>query len=101
MKRVSDLPSAPAGAPREPPAHPVRPHPHFLVQAPVPAVDADGIRVVTVGTALFAVASVVLGLLHPQLVDSGRGWWLAVSLSGAGLGLLGLLYCRQRVRRRR
>jgi hypothetical protein len=104
MRSVTDLPPAPVGETQEPAVPPARLHHHFLVQAPVPAVpavDADGIRVVTVGTALFAVASVVLGLLHPQLVDSGRGWWLAVSLSGTGLGLLGLLYCRQRVRRRR
>src|SRR4051794_33003888 len=96
MRGVSDLPSAPPGAPQPP--HPEA-H-HFLVQAPVPAVDADGIRVVTVGTALFAVASVVLGYLYPSLAATGRDWWLAVCLSGAGLGLVGLLYCWNRVRQR-
>jgi hypothetical protein len=73
---------------------------HLLVQAPVPAVDADGIRVVSTGTALFAVASVVLALLRPELVAAGRGWWLGVCLSGFGLGLIGLLYCRNLARRR-
>ena len=97
---MTDLPSAPAGAPQEPVAPIEQAHHHFLVQAPVPAVDADGIRVVSVGTVLFMVASVVLGLLHPQLVAAGRGWWLLVCLSGAGLGLIGLLYCWNRVRRR-
>ena len=98
---MTDLPPAPAGETQEPAVPPAPVHHHFLVQAPVPAVDADGIRVVTVGTALFAVASVVLGVLYPQLVDAGRGWWLAVCLSGTGLGLLGLVYCRNRVRQRR
>lgn len=74
---------------------------HFLVQAPVAAVDADGIRVVSVGTALFGVASIVLSLVRPQLDADGRGWWLGVCLSGFGLGLLGLLYCWRLVRRRR
>lgn len=74
---------------------------HFLVQAPVPAVDADGVGVVSIGTGLCAVASVVLALLRPELAATGRGWWLAVCLSGFGLGLVGLLYCRNLARRRR
>lgn len=98
---MTDPPSAPADAPQDPIIRPVRPHHHFLVQAPVPAVDADGIRVVSVGTALFAIASVVLGLLYPQLAATGRAWWLAVCLSGAGLGLVGLLYCGRRARQQR
>lgn len=83
-----------------PSPQPPQPHPHFLVQAPVPAVDADGIRVVSIGTALFAVASVVLARMQPQLAAAGRGWWLGVCLSGFALGLVGLLYCSNRVRRR-
>ena len=75
-------------------------HHHFLVQAPVPAVDADGVRVVSVGTTVFAVASVVLVLLLPRLEADGRGWWLAVAVSGFLLGLVGLLYCWRRVHRR-
>jgi len=93
----SPPPSVPADASPEPPPPPVH---HLLVQAPVPAVDADGIRVVTVGTALFALAALVLALLRPALEASGHGWWLLVCLSGAGLGLVGLLYCWNRVRRR-
>jgi len=76
-------------------------HHHRLVQAPVAAVDVDGIRVVTVGTVLFAVAALVTGLLSDQLAADGRGWWFAVCLSGAGLGVVGLLYCWNRVRQRR
>ena len=76
-------------------------HHHRLVQAPVAAVDVDGIRVVAVGTALFAVAAVVTGFLHDQLAAAGRDWWFEVCLSGFGLGLVGLLYCWNRVRQRR
>ncbi|WP_375423478.1 DUF2530 domain-containing protein [uncultured Friedmanniella sp.] len=83
------------GAVSEQPQH------HFLVQAPVPAIDADGVAVVSVGTVLFAVASIVLALLRPELAAQGRGWWLPVCLSGFGLGLVGLLYCRRLARRRR
>jgi hypothetical protein len=81
------------------PAAPGQQH-HLLVQAPVPAVDVDGIRVVTIGTALFAVASVVALLLHPRLAADGRGWWLWVCVCGFGLGLVGLLYCWNRVHQR-
>jgi hypothetical protein len=76
-------------------------HHHRLVQAPVPAVDVDGIRVVTGGTALFGVAAVLAALLYPRLADDGRGWWLGVCVSGFVLGLVGLLYCWNRVRQRR
>ena len=78
-----------------------RPAHHRLVQAPVPAVDVDGLRVVAVGTLLFAVAAVLTGLRREQLAAQGHGDWFAVCLSGAGLGLLGLLYCWNRVRQRR
>ncbi len=76
-------------------------HQHRLVQAPVPAVDVDGIRVVTIGTGIFAVAAIVAALLLPRLEAQGRGWWLGVCVSGLGLGLVGLLYCWNRVRQRR
>lgn len=76
-------------------------HHHRLVQAPVAAVDVDGIRVVAGGTAIFAVAAVVTGVLRDQLAADGRDWWFAACLSGFGLGLVGLLYCWNRVRQRR
>ncbi len=76
-------------------------HHHRLVQAPVPAVDVDGLRVVAVGTILFAVAAVLTGLRRPELAAEGHGDWFAVCLSGAGLGLVGLVYCWNRVRQRR
>ena len=72
-----------------------------MVQAPVAAVDVDGLRVVTVGTVIFAVAAVLTGLRHDQLAADGHEDWFAVCVSGAGLGLVGLLYCWNRVRQRR
>ena len=89
---TSPTTSSPAGQPE---------HHHRLVQAPVPAVDVDGLRVVAVGTLLFAVAAVLTGLRRDQLVAAGHGDWFAVCVSGAGLGLVGLLYCWNRVRQRR
>ena len=76
-------------------------HHHLLVQAPVPAVDVDGIRVVTAGTVLFGVAAVLAAVLRPRLEADGRGWWLGVCVSGFVLGLVGLVYCWNRVRQRR
>jgi hypothetical protein len=87
--------------PPTPPPADVHEHHHLLVQAPVPAVDVDGLRVVTVGTTLYAAAAVVAGLLYPRLAADGRGWWLGVCVSGFVLGLVGLLYCWNRVRQRR
>jgi hypothetical protein len=84
-------PEAPAGRPE---------HRHRLVQAPVAPVDVDGLGVVTVGTVLFAVAAVLTGLGHERLAAEGHGDWFAVCVSGAGLGLVGLLYCWNRVRQR-
>jgi len=71
-----------------------------LRQAPVPAVDVDGLNVVSVGTVLFAVAAVLLGLDYPELRADGRGWWLGVAISGWALGLVGLAYCWRRRRLR-
>jgi len=71
-----------------------------LVQAPVSAVDVDGLNVVGLGTVLFAVAAVLLALYYPELRSSGRDWWLGVAVSGFLLGPIGLAYCWNRRRRR-
>lgn len=63
-------------------------------------IDVDGVGLVSVGTALFGLAAVVLALLRPQLAAAGYGWWLGIALSGFGLGLLGLVYCTRRRRQR-
>jgi len=64
-------------------------------------VDNDGVLAVGVGTALWLVALIVLALLHQQLADAGRSWWIAVAAVGLGLGLLGLVYCTRRRNRLR
>jgi MYXO-CTERM domain-containing protein len=76
-------------------------HRHFWVQAPVPALDVDGLAVVTVGTAIFGVASVVFAFAYEWLAAQGHGSWLQISVAGSGLGLIGLAYCWRRRRRRR
>ncbi len=76
------------------------PH-HFLVQAPVPAMDVDGFNVTTLGIVVFAVASVLAAVFYPELQADGNGWWLGVCVSGLGLGLIGMVYCLHRRARRR
>ena len=75
---------------------------HILVQAPVPAVDVDGLAVVTVGTALFALASIACLVFRGWLEANGNQAWTAISISGFVLGLIGLAYCwYRRIRRGR
>jgi ABC-type nickel/cobalt efflux system permease component RcnA len=76
------------------------PHRPALVQAPVPPLDVDGLQAASVGTAVFAVVSVVLMIFSDRLEAAGDGWWLGVSLSGVALGLIGLAYCWRRRRTR-
>ena len=83
-----------------PPAAPAAGH-HFLVQAPVAAMDVDGFRVTTIGLVVFGVAAVVTGVLYPRLHAAGDGWWLGVCISGFALGWIGLAYCFYRRRQRR
>jgi hypothetical protein len=63
---------------------------------PPPPLPNDGVRTVAVGTALWAVALVVLLPFWGRLEDAGRLWWIATCAVAAGLGLVGLLYCRRR-----
>ena len=74
---------------------------HFLVQAPVPPADVDGLAVITVGTAIFGLVSVVFAFTYDWLAASHHTSWLQVSVSGFVLGLVGLAYCWRRRRRRR
>jgi hypothetical protein len=97
----ADVPRTGSDAPG-PPASDAKPSVQpFLRQAPIPPVDADGIVVLIVGTALFAIAAVVLDLSRARLAAAGDGWWLGVAIAGVALGLLGLAYCwRLRAHRR-
>lgn len=65
-------------------------------QPEIRPVDVDGVRAVTVGTVLWAIAFVVLLSFRADLQAADREWWLWTSLAGAGLGLLGIEYCRRR-----
>lgn len=53
-----------------------------------------------VGTAVWAVASVVLALLHAALARHHELWWLWTALAGTGLGLIGTGLQLRRQRRR-
>lgn len=72
----------------------------FLV-ADVEPLDVDGVRTVEVGTALWLVGFVALLPFYGELQSQGRTWWLWTCLTGFGLGLLGLEYCRRRRATRR
>lgn len=74
---------------------------HFLVQAPVPPMDVDGLNVVVTGTIAFAIASVLCVIFYAELAARGNEWWLGICIAGFGLGLLGLRYCTNRRSRRR
>jgi hypothetical protein len=72
-----------------------------MVQAPVRALDPDGIAVVTTGTIGFALGAVVCWLAMPQLAPAGKGWYLGVAITGTVIGLLGLSFSFFRKLRRR
>jgi hypothetical protein len=72
-----------------------------MVQAPVRALDADGMAVVSTGTVAFAIAAVVCWFTRAELEAIGKLWYLGVSLTGTGLGVLGLAFGISRKLRRR
>lgn len=60
--------------------------------------EVDVSRIVLIGTALYAVAAVVLLAFHTSLTNAGHGRWPWVAVSGTVLGLLGLYYVKRRDR---
>jgi hypothetical protein len=68
--------------------------------ADVEPLDVDGVRTVEVGTGLWLVGFLALLPFYGRLEESGNEWWLWTCLSGFGLGLFGLEYCRRRRRAR-
>ena len=69
-----------------------------MTRPPLEPIETDDVRVVTVGTLLWALA---LGALLPfagRLADAGHGSWLWTCLVGVLLGLGGIVYCRRRRR---
>lgn len=73
--------------------------PRGLVQATVPPLDQDGLTGAMVGTASFLVAFVVCWIRLGALRAAGYGDWLWICLTGAVLGIVGVLYIRRRRRR--
>lgn len=70
--------------------------------AAVEPLDVDGVRTLQVGTALWAVAFLVLLPFWSRLSADGHLWWLWTCLAGFAGGLLGLAHCiRRRNARRR
>ena len=63
--------------------------------APEP-METDEVRVVAVGTALFALGLVLCLVLHDRLEDDGRGDWVWIMACGVLLGLIGLRTVRRR-----
>ena len=76
-------------------------HKPLLVQAPVRALDPDGVAVVSVGTVAFAIATAVLWTAMPQLVATDQLWHLWVAATGTVMGILGLSFGIFRSRRRK
>jgi len=81
---------------RQPAAHEIGRRSYLV--ADVEPLDVDGVRAVGIGAALWLVAFVALLPFYGRLADTGRGWWLWTCMAGAGLGLIGLEYCRRRRR---
>jgi hypothetical protein len=61
-----------------------------------PPLETDDVRTVTVGTAAWAVALVVLVVLRLADVTRVEGWWIAMCACGLALGLAGIRYCQRR-----
>ena len=67
-----------------------------LVHAEVKPLDLSGVPTVIVGIVAWAVAFVVVLIFRDDLKRAGEEWWLWVTVTGFGLGLIGLVYCRRR-----
>ncbi len=58
--------------------------------------DVDAVRVVTVGTALWAIALIVALANLGSLRSGGHLWWVPACIAGLLLGFLGVYVCRRR-----
>lgn len=61
-----------------------------------PPLETDDVKVVAVGTALWALGLLVLVLLRVSDAAEVPGWWLGMCGYGLALGLYGVRYCRRR-----
>lgn len=61
-----------------------------------PPLETDDVKVVAIGTMLWAIGLLVLLLLIVTEAAEVPGWWLAMCGYGIALGLFGVRYCRRR-----
>ncbi|MFF4651737.1 DUF2530 domain-containing protein [Streptomyces sp. NPDC001380] len=66
-----------------------------LRPAPEP-LEANDVAIVTGGTVLWFAGFLALLPFRDRLSDAGHGSWPWICLAGAGLGLIGIWYCRAR-----
>jgi hypothetical protein len=66
------------------------------IVAPVEPMDLDGVRTVEIGTLAWFIGFIALLPFYNSLAEDGRTWWLWTCLTGFGLGLFGIEYCRRR-----
>lgn len=59
----------------------------------------NGVPVIVIGTVLWAIALIVLLVIHNRLSDHGHGWWIWVGVAGVALGIIGVPYLRRFQRR--
>lgn len=62
----------------------------------VPGVNL--VRLLWIGTVLWAVGFIALLPFMDQLGEEGRTWWLWACLSGVGIGLVGVEWARRAAR---
>ncbi len=63
-------------------------------------VDEDGVVASVTGTAVFAVAAVVLAVFREELAAQGNGWWFLVAVAGVVIGVCAMGYTTWRRRQR-
>lgn len=61
-----------------------------------PSVPTNDLRVVVVGTALWALGLLLTLVFQARLRDDGHLWWTGTCAAGLGLGLVGIRYVRRR-----
>ena len=61
-----------------------------------PPLETDDVKVVGVGTALWAAGLVVLLVMRATGSHEVHDWWLGMCGYGIALGLFGMRYCRRR-----
>jgi hypothetical protein len=61
--------------------------------AKVEPMDLDGVRTMTIGTALWGFAVLALLPFLGRLESADHGWWFWTAVAGFGLGLVGIEYC--------